>query len=105
MRLFSSVLQYLFKQRVKNMKLSSIFVLLILSFLLIDFTDGQGSPAASIGAYITLFKEKKRLKAERAKLRNKTKVPKVQKTTPRNVNFQNDCSFQNQRPCQFYYFS
>lgn len=50
--------------------------------MLVNNTEGQGSPAASIGAYITLFKERKRLKALKAQQRwNKTRRPSTPRVT------------------------
>lgn len=62
------------------MKSILIFVLLLSTFILVNQTDAQGgSPAASIGAYLTLFKERKRIKA----LKAQQKRDKAKKTTRR----------------------
>lgn len=56
------------------MKSVNIFILITLvALVLIESCDSQGSPAASIGAYLTLYKEreKKRKEAEnRKKIQN-----------------------------------
>lgn len=47
-----------------------IFKILIVTFLitlLVNSSEEQGSPAAAIGAYITLYKERKRIKLEKEK--------------------------------------
>jgi hypothetical protein len=55
------------------MEVSKIFAIGFLISLCISFSEEQGSPAAAIGAYITLYKERKRQKLEREK--NRTRRP------------------------------
>lgn len=51
------------------MKSFLLFVTILFVLVLINNTDGQGSPAASIGAYITRYREKQKHKALREKRR------------------------------------
>lgn len=88
--------------RLFSMKSILIFVLILFTFMLIDSIDGQGSPAASIGAYITLYKERKKLKAQRQKQRReKTRKPYTPRISPAITRRHQytDCYYE---PCRYY---
>jgi hypothetical protein len=61
------------------MEVFKVLAIMFFVTLFISNSQEQGSPAASIGAYITLYKERKRQRLEREKNRTKRPVslPKV----------------------------
>lgn len=80
--------------------MKSVFIigLLLMMFILINDANSQGSPAASIGAYITLYKERKRIKALREQQkRDKNKKPKAPIIDSRPYA---DCDYY--WPCRYY---
>jgi hypothetical protein len=55
------------------MKIFFVIVLAIFFVIVaLDFSDGQGSPAANSAAFLTLFKHKKKLREEAEKKRIET---------------------------------
>lgn len=79
-----------------------LLVTILLVLVLINNADGQGSPAASIGAYITKYREKQKLKAAREKKRrNQTRNPYAPVRQRDRVDCNGFLSYYE--PCRYYY--
>lgn len=64
------------------MKSILIFILLLLVLVLISYANGQGSPAASIGAYLTRFKAKKKQREEAQRRKYNRRKPSSKFSVP-----------------------
>lgn len=84
------------------MKSIFIFAVILLIFEFINNVEGQGSPAASIGAYITRYKEKKRQKQIRDKQRRRPTTDRYNDS--RYTGNRNDCNdfLFFYEPCRYY---
>lgn len=70
------------RRPVNTMQKRDIFLILLLIVLLINYSEQQGSASNSIAAYITLYKERKRLRLEKEKRRAERREKEKQRTKP-----------------------
>lgn len=76
------------RRPVDTMQKRDIFLILLLIVLLINYSEQQGSASNSIAAYITLYRERKRLRLEKEKRRAERRGKEKQRgisTRPSNV--------------------